>query len=158
VSQDRIKKTGGGRKISVTPLGQNWDFSIPSDTKQDFFTPPRRYFFLVTPQTVLSNFTPLGQFFPPILPPSFFCQFTPLGQLILPPSDSFFHPFFPPQTFFRKCYTPQTTFLETPSDKNLQFFTPQVKKKDFQHTPGQGDLTPSNKKAIPPPFLFFLME
>jgi len=85
-----------------------------------------------TNNALIIHFTPIGQFFSPILPPS----------------DSLFCQFYPLRLFSRKCYPPRTDFLETPSDKSLKLFTPQVKNKDFQYPHGQGDLTPSDKKAI----------
>jgi len=97
-----IKKTGGGRKFSVTPSDKIGIFSTAWTKTGIFLTPlghksdicyPLGHASSCDPQTVLSNFTvfPADSFlsiFSPIIPPP------PLGQFILT--------FLPPQTFSEK--------------------------------------------------------
>jgi len=164
-----LKKQEGERKISVTPSDKigifpTWlktgFFLTPPRTQNRIFFTPLGHVFSCDPQTVLSNFTPLRQFFTPILPPS------DSFLSILPPSDIFFYPFYPPRTAFFTHFTPSDSlfwqFYPPPSDtfswdplgQKFAGFTPQIKNKDFPL--GQGDLTPSDKKAIySPPSCFF---
>jgi len=143
------------------PLAKNGYFPLPLRLKTGFFYPLQNVF-SCDPQTVLSNFTPIRQFFPPILLPSdsFFSPISPLGQLFDPPRTAFL-PILPHRTvYFDSFYSPRH-FSENfsplghlfPSNKNLQ-----VKKRIFSTPLGQGDLTPSDKKAISSPLPVFLME
>jgi len=159
-----IKKTGGGRKFSVTPSDKIGVFSTPwtkTDTKQDFL-PHRTFFFLWPPGQFCPILSHSDSFSHKCYPPRTVCfvHVTPLGQL--------FSPFYPPQTvyfdnftplgfFFRQFYPLGHLFLRTPLGQKLHIFTPRTKTRIFS-TPMDRAIWPHGQKGLflPPPV--FLME
>jgi len=97
--------------------------------------PPDSFVQFYPPRTVFpANFIPIVFFFANFTPSdSFFRHFNPLGQFIL------------------TILTPSDNFSWDPLRTKFAFFYHQDKNKDFSYPPGQGDLTPLDKKAISSP-------
>jgi len=159
-----LKNRRGGGKSSwpprtklefVQPPGQNGYFPYPPRTQNSpdsfvQFYPPQRVF-TDDFTSFLSIWPPSDSFFHPFYPhwTYFFTHFTT--------SDSLFWQFYPPQTFFRKCYHPRTPFLETPLGRKFEDFYPPGQKQGFSVPPSDRviDPWPWDKKAISSPILFF---
>jgi len=143
-----LKKQERGGKISVTPSDKIGISSTGPWPKTGIFFNP------LGPPDSFVKFYPLRQFFPTIFPTIFLS--------ILPPRTAIFTHFTPSDSLFWQFYhtenvAPSDTFSWDPPRTKMCSFPPphQVKNKDFQYPPGQGDLTPSDKKAISSPLLFF---
>jgi len=94
--------------IFSTPWLKNGYFSYSPWTQNRISLPPSDIFFFFW--QFCNNYAPLGHFFNDFTTSYIFLP-------ILPPSDSFFYPVYPPRTVFHWFYPPQTFFSTIfPSD------------------------------------------